>query len=263
MGRESGTFAVAFKDLTTGNVLLINEMDEYHAASTMKTPVLIEVFKQVAAGTFSLTDSILIKNEFTSIVDGSPYRLNVSDDSEIELYSSVGKKQTLGTLVFDMITMSSNLATNIIIGLVGADNVTQTMRYLGASTIQVRRGVEDSLAYAWGWNNIITARDLMVIFEKMAMGEAVDSLSSKAMIDILSQQKFNEIIPAQLPQDVKVAHKTGSFPGVHHDSGIVFLPDGRKYVIVILSRELVDEASATKAMASVSRRIYNYVLLSK
>jgi beta-lactamase class A len=100
----------------------------------------------------------------------------------------------------------------------------------------------------------------MVIFEKIAKGEAVNAEASQIMIDILLDQKFNEIIPAKLPKDVKVAHKTGNIIGVNHDSGIVFLPDGRKYILVLLSKEATDEKAAIEAMASVSEMIYSYVV---
>lgn len=255
---QSGVFAVAFKDLQTGDELFINEREVFHAASTMKTPVMIEVYKQAAAGKWSLSDSIEIKNEFTSIVDGTPYSLSLGDDSEEVLYSKVGQKATLYDLTYDMIIVSSNLATNIVIELADAKRVTQTMRDLGAKDIQVLRGVEDIKAFDQGLNNTTTAYDLMVIFEQLALGKTVDPEASEAMINILLDQKFNEIIPAHLPTDVKVAHKTGSITGVRHDSGIVFLPDGRKYVLVLLSKQMTDPDSGVSAMANVSKMIYNY-----
>ena len=259
LAEQPGDFAVAFKDLTTGETLLINEQEYFHAASTMKTPVMIEVYKQAAAGAFSLNDSFVLKNEFKSIVDSSTFNLNGDDDSEKELYHHLGEKRSLYNLVYDMIIMSSNLATNTVIELVNARHVTQTMRQLGAKHIQVLRGVEDSKAFAKGFNNVTTASDLMVIYEKMAKGEIVDSASSQAMIKILLNQQFNEIIPARLPKEVKVAHKTGNISHVQHDSGIVFLPDGRKYVLVLLSKNLQKEEQAIKAMADVSEMIYKYV----
>jgi len=259
LAEQPGNFAVAFKDLTTGGTLLINEQEFFHAASTMKTPVMIEVYKQAAAGAFSLNDSFVLKNEFKSIVDSSIFNLNGDDDSEKELYRHLGEKRTLYNLVYDMIIKSSNLATNTVIELVNAQNVTKTMRQLGAKHIQVLRGVEDSRAFAKGFNNVTTANDLMVIYEKMAKGEIVDSTSSQAMIKILLNQQFNEIIPARLPKEVKVAHKTGNISHVQHDSGIVFLPNGRKYVLVLLSKNLQKEDLAIKAMADVSEMIYKYV----
>ncbi len=262
LAKNKGIFAVAFKDLDSGETLFINEKMSFHAASTMKTPVLIEVYKQAAAGNFALTDSIVVKNEFKSIVDGSPYHLSVDDDSEQALYQQVGTKRTLAELVYDMIIVSSNLATNIVIELVDAKNVTQTMRSLGANDIQVLRGVEDQMAFDKGLSNTTTAYDLMLIFEAVAKGEVVSNQASDEMIKILLDQRFNEIIPAHLPKDVKVAHKTGSITGVHHDSGIVFLPDGRKYVLVLLSKELGDFDAGTASMANVSSLIYDYVVQS-
>ena len=226
----------------------------------MKTPVMIEVFKQANEGRFSLSDSIAIKNTFKSIVDGSEFSLDSAEDSEKKLYALTSTKRTLDSLVYDMIIVSSNLATNIIIELVDAKKVTQSMRDLGANDIQVLRGVEDDKAFSEGLINSTTPYDLMVIFEKMANGETVSKQASDAMIDILLDQRFNTIIPANLPNDVKVAHKTGSINGVHHDSGIVFLPDGRKYVLVILSKNLKDEDAATAVMANVSEIIYKHVL---
>ena len=144
LAEQPGDYAVAFKDLTTGESILINEQTFFHAASTMKTPVMIEVYKQAAAGAFSLNDSITLKNAFKSIVDSSTFSLNAKDDSEKELYRHLGEKRTLYNLVYDMIISSSNLATNMVIELVNARHVTQTMRQLGAGKIQVLRGVEDS-----------------------------------------------------------------------------------------------------------------------
>ena len=260
LAKQPGLYGLAFKDLTTGEEIFINEHEIFHAASTMKTPVMIEVFKQANDGRFSLSDSIVIKNTFKSIVDGSEFSLDSAEDSEQKLYTLTSRKRTLDSLVYDMIIVSSNLATNLIIELVDAKKVTQSMRDLGAKDIQVLRGVEDDKAFAEGLINSTTPYDLMLIFEKMAKGETVSKQASEAMIDILLDQRFNTIIPAKLPNSVKVAHKTGSINGVHHDSGIVFLPDGRKYVLVILSKNLKDDDAATAVMANVSEIIYKHVL---
>ncbi len=257
---QEGVFAVAFKDLSTGETLLINEHEPFHAASTMKTPVMIEIYKQAAEGRWKLSDSIEVINEFKSIADGSVYSLRPEDDSEHNLYTMIGKKRSVYDLVYDMIIVSSNLATNILIEYADARKVTQTMRELGAPHIQVLRGVEDTKAYQKGMNNTTTAYDLLVIFEKIATGKAISATASEAMIDILLQQKFNDVIPARLPADVKVAHKTGWITGVHHDAGIVILPDGRRYVLVLLSKDLKDMEKGTEALAEVSEMIYNYVI---
>ncbi|MCB0685136.1 MAG: serine hydrolase [Saprospiraceae bacterium] len=255
-----GTFAVAWKNLETGEELLINADTVFHAASTMKTPVMIEVFKQVNQGLFKLDDSLLIKNSFYSIIDSSSYSLSPEEDSETDLYTKTGQKLPISDLIYRMIIRSSNLATNIVIDLVDARKVTQTMRELGANQIQVLRGVEDMKAYEAGRNNTTTARDLLIIFENLAYGTFISKEANEQMIDILFDQQFNEMIPAELPPTVKVAHKTGSITGVHHDSGIVFLPDGKRYVLILMSKDLQDFEHGTKALAHISGLIYQYIM---
>lgn len=251
-----GEFAVAFKDLQTGKTLFINEKESFHAASTMKTPVMIEVFKQAKAGKFKVTDSILVKNEFKSIVDGSPYSMDIADDSGDGMYKMIGKKMTIYDLTYQMIIVSSNLATNILIDLVDAKNANESMRKLGAKDIKVLRGVEDQKAFDKGLSNTTTAYDLMLIFEKIAQNKVVDKQSCEEMRKILFNQKFNEIIPEKLPKTVKVAHKTGSITGVQHDSGIIYLPDGRRYILVLLSKKLKNVDAGVKMLAEVSETFY-------
>ena len=255
-----GDFSIAFKVVDDGkSLILINEKMIFHAASTMKTPVMIEIFKQAAENKFNLDDSIEIKNEFKSIVDDSIYSLDITDDSGEELYNFIGKKKTIRQLVFDMITVSSNLATNILIELVGAKNTTETLRSIGANDIKVLRGVEDNKAFQLGLNNVVTAYDLMLIYEKLAKNKFADENLTNEMLNILFQQKHNSRILAKLPPDDKVAHKTGSITGVGHDSGIIFLPDGRKYVLVLLSKNVKDEKAVIEVQAEISKMIYEFV----
>jgi beta-lactamase class A len=229
----------------------------------MKTPVMIEVFRQAREGRFSLDDSVSVRNEFKSIVDGSSYELNLKDDSDDSMYKRIGGKVSVRDLIHQMITVSSNLATNILIGLVGAEKVTSTMRDLGADDIEVLRGVEDAKAFERGMNNRTNAYDLSLIFDAIAEGRAVDQSSSDAMVEVLLGQKFRDLIPALLPQDVRVAHKTGNITGVEHDSGIVYMPDGRHYVLVLLSKDLKNIQEGKQALARVSRRIYDFMIEGK
>jgi len=225
----------------------------------MKTPVLVEIYRQAALGRLKLSDSLILRNEFTSIADSSTYQLDSADDSETALYRHLGERRTIGELVYQMITVSSNFATNLLIDKIGAANIVTTMRSLGLTEVRILRGVEDNKAYQRGLNNTVTAAGLMGLFRLMAEGKLVSPAASDSMIRILMDQHFNDIIPARLPMGVKVAHKTGWIKGVHHDSGIVFLPDGKKYVLVLLSKDLVDEKAAISSMAAVSGLIYRYV----
>src|SRR5690625_5217014 len=255
-----GTFAVAFQHLAvSGQAVYINEREMFHASSTMKTPVMIELFRQAEAGAFSLEDSVEIKNEFRSIVDSSRYRMDIDEDSEGELYELIGRQRPISRLINDMITMSSNLATNILIEKVGAPNVTRTMRSYGADSIRVLRGVEDIKAYERGLSNRTTSFDEARIYERIGEGRAVSKEASEAMINILKKQHFNEMIPAGVPDEVEVAHKTGWITGVQHDAGLIILPDGRKYVLVLLSKDISDRERVVETFAGISRVVYEYV----
>ena len=253
---ETGNFALAFKNLDDGKEILINENEIFHAASTIKTPVMIEFYKQLHQGKLSLEDTLQIKNEFKSIVDGTMYKLSEFDDSDKNTYNKLGQYYSINNLIYEMITISSNFATNILIDYIGANNVTKSMKEIGALNINVLRGVEDIKAFELGLNNTTSAKDLLIIYEKLAKGKIIDKESSAIMINILKDQKYDDIIPKYLPKDIEVANKTGMITGVHHDSGIVFLKDGRKYVIVLLSKNMLDMESGTEMMAKISELIY-------
>ena len=253
------SFGIAFKDLGTGQTFFINERENFHAASTMKTPVLMEAYKQAAAGKFSLHDKIKVSNSFKSIVDGTEFSVSPADDSEFELYQLIGKELPISDILHRMITKSSNLATNIMIDLVGANNVMATMKEVGAHDIQVLRGVEDQKAFDAGRNNTTTAYDLMLIFEQLGKGSFINKMACADMIRVLQDQYYKDAIPAKLPADVKTATKSGSITRIAHDSGIVFLPDGRKYVVVLLSRGFEKHADATGVLAELSKLLYDAV----
>jgi beta-lactamase class A len=257
---NQGDFAIAFKNISgEKDSILINAHEDFHAASTMKTPVMIEVFKQASEGKFSLQDSLVIKNDFQSILDGSSYSMELGRDSGEHLYEQIGQKRSIEDLVTDMIIYSSNLATNIVIELVDAKNLNQTMREMGAMDINVLRGVEDMKAYEAGLSNSTTAYNLMLIFEALANGKAVNAEADKEMLHILQQQKHTDLIPALLPENLKIANKTGWITGVHHDSALIELTDGKKYVLVLLSKNMKDMEAGTKMLAEVSKLIYDHV----
>ena len=246
--------AVAYRTLDGTTELLLDADKSFHAASTMKLPVMIELYRQARAGTLSLDDSIPIRNEFHSIVDGSPYKLSAGDDSETEVYATVGGTMTLKQLCEVMITVSSNFAANLLIEKLGVENIRRTVTALGAGGMQVLRGVEDQKAFDKGLNNTTTARGLMVLLDRIGHGQAVDPRADADMMAILKRQKFNDAIPAGVPPGTSVAHKTGNITGIHHDAAVVFAP--RPYVLVVLVRGIDDQKKSAALMADLSRAVY-------
>jgi len=249
---------VAFRDLQTGDTLFSNADDSFHAASTMKVPVMIELFRRVDAGALRLDQGILLINQFGSIVDHSAYGLDAADDSDSSAYALVGRRVPVRDLIDRMITRSSNLATNALIELVGADRANATAHELGARSIRVLRGVEDNKAFRAGLNNTTTARDLAVLLEAIETGRAASRPSCDAMRDILLRQEFSAEIPAGLPPGTKVAHKTGWITGVLHDAAIVYPANRKPYVLVVLTRGIQDEKVARQLIVDISRLVYTH-----
>ncbi len=246
--------AVAYRTLDGKSELFIDGDKPFHAASTMKVPVMIELFRQARKGQLSLDDTLPIRNEFRSIVDGSPYKLSEGDDSDSQVYAALGRSMTLRQLCDLMITVSSNFAANLLIEKLDAANIRRTVTALGADGMQVLRGVEDQKAFDEGMNNTTTARGLLVLLDRIAQGKAVDPSADAEMIDILKRQKFNDAIPAGLPPGTAVAHKTGHITRIHHDAAIVF--GTRPYVLVLLVRGIEDQKQSAALMTELSRAVY-------
>lgn len=246
-----------FRDLGSGDSVVLDADRRFHAASTMKIPVMIQLFRDRDAGLLSLDDSLPVTNTFRSIVDGSPYHLDPADDSDSSLYALVGRRLPIRRLIELMETVSSNLATNLLIERVGAARADATAHALGADSIVVLRGVEDIPAYRAGRNNTTTARDLGALLVALARDRAASAASCREMREILARQHFAEGIPAGLPPGTRVEHKTGWIGGVvYHDAAIV-RPAGRApYVLVVLTGGIAHDSAAYGLVADLSRMVY-------
>ena len=250
--------AVSYRDLETGESVEIAADSVFHAASTMKVPVMIEVLRRAQAGAFTLDQKLLLVNQFASIADGSPFSLDMSEDGDSVLYGRIGQRVPIRELLKLMITKSSNLATNQLIELVGATNVTQTARDLGARRLSVLRGVEDQKAFDRGMINTTTSADLATLLEGIEKGTVLSRSSSAEMREILLAQEFNEKIPAGLPPGTRVAHKTGEITAVSHDAAVIYPPGRKPYVLVVLTRGIRDGKVSSALIADVSRLVWSH-----
>ena len=253
---SGGRFGIYAKDLTTGSFVSSNPSLSMHAASTMKTPVLLEVLRRVDAGTLNLSNEVPVKNEFKSLVDGSPFS-NGLEENDGPTMKKLGGKATLEFLVTEMIVRSSNLATNLVLSLVGPENVQAFTDALGAPTVKVRRCVEDSKAFDKGVNNETDAAGMAAVMEAAVRSPKLSAAARAKAWEILTGQTYNEEIPAGLhPQSgAIVGHKTGSISSVQHDAAVVRLPDGRPYVLVLLANDFGANEEGRRKVTDAARKM--------
>jgi beta-lactamase class A len=252
--------AIAFFDFQHKNEWGYNAERWFHAASTIKVPVLLGVFAAIEAGGLTEFSRVHVRNRFYSIVDRSPFRIDGSRDSTPEVHDAIGKTMQVRELARHMIVTSSNLATNLLIDIVGVERIRKTIEQLGLSNgIDFRRGVEDNVAWEQDINNQVTAAGLMQALRIIAEEKAISPAASHHMLDILHGQEFKRGIPAGLPTEARVAHKTGEISTVAHDAGIVYLPDREPYVVVILTEWKPTSTGRQDTIARISRTVYEHV----
>jgi beta-lactamase class A len=248
--------AVAYHDYQAGVHWGYRDDRWFHAASTIKVPVLLGVFSVIQQGDLKPESRVHVRNRFLSVAAGRPYRIDAARDSNADVHGRVGHTMQIRELARHMIVTSSNLATNLLIDLVGLTDIQRALARLGLHGIELRRGVEDIPAHERGINNRVTAAGLVRALRVLEEDGHFSAELRQEMLDILHAQAFRGGIPAGLPEDARVANKTGDISTVAHDAGIVYLPDREPYVIAILT-EWTPEASGRKeAIARISRTVY-------
>ena len=256
---DTAQVSVAFIDLQRGDSLLVDAHRELHAASTMKVPVMLELFRRADAREISLDDSVEVVNSFRSIADGSTYQLDPGEDSDTTIYHLIGRRLAIRALIERMITRSSNLATNQLIAFADPARIRRTMESIGAREMHVLRGVEDIPAYRAGMNNTTTAYALMKVMQAVAGGRAASPAASAEMAGILSRQEFTDAIPAGLPPGTRSANKTGDITRIAHDAAIVYPPGRAPYVLVVLTRGFASRGTAAPVAREISAAVWRHV----
>ena len=247
---------ISFYDAETTVQWSYNADAWFHAASTMKLAVLLGVFREVDRGELTLDAPVHVRNRFTSIVNQEAFMLDLGRDADPDVYGHLGKTLTVKELSYWMITKSSNLATNLLVDVVGIPTIQLALDELEIHGIKVLRGVEDQRAFEAGLNNEVTAHGLLKLLRLIAEGKVYSQEACDEMLDILLDQQYRSGIPAGLPKAARVAHKTGNISTVHHDAGIVYLEGRKPYVLVILTQFPAEQGRGT-AVAEVSRDIFN------
>jgi beta-lactamase class A len=259
VAQEAGATAVAvsYWDYETATGWSFNGERWFHAASTIKVPVLLGVYHAIEAGRLSPESRLHVRNRFLSQADGEPFRVAGDSDANATVHAALGKTMKVRELARHMIVTSSNLATNLLVELVGVAEIRDTIRELRVDGIDLKRGVEDERAWEAGVNNLVTSDGLVRALRRIAEEKAISADASRQMLDILHDQEFRSGIPAGLPDNARVANKTGEISTVAHDAGIVYLPQREPYVLAVLTEWPKETVSGRKeTIARISRLVF-------
>ncbi|HEV8253781.1 MAG TPA: serine hydrolase [Vicinamibacteria bacterium] len=254
--RQLERLGIAFYDAHTRIQWSYNGDGVFHAASTMKLAVLIGVFRQIHQGELTLDAPVHIRNRFDSVVEGAPpFSLDLGSEQSRMVVRKLNRTLTVGQLAVEMITTSSNLATNLLIDVVSVPTIQKALDELGVRGIKVVRKVDDRAAHRAAINNMVTADGLLHLLRLITDGRIYSPEISGQVLEILLKQRYRSGIPAGLPGTAQVAHKTGNISTVHHDAGIVFIGERRPYAVVILT-QFPSKVGRTHAVADLSRGIF-------
>jgi beta-lactamase class A len=214
--------------------------------------VMVEIYRQREAGVLDFADTVYMDPAFFNEGEGDVY-----DESYI------GAEVVIDELLYNMVTLSSNVAAYALLELAGTENINATMIDLGLISTEIRwspianaEPAEPMAGYAWLQEsdesspaeradeafNVTTADDMALLFQLLLEGSVVSSEASAEMLELLDQQQVNYLLPAGLPEDVVVAHKTGTLPGLIHDCGVIYTSSGPVVVAVLIESDYEGEA---------------------
>jgi beta-lactamase class A len=240
-----GVLGIAVKDLGTGETFFANADTVFPQASSIKIPILLELFRQAQAGTLKLDERVDVKKALMAA--GSGVLLRFSDG---------GSALSLRDLAVLMIVLSDNTATNILIERVGMQNVNDNLRRLGLTQTRLQRIMLDVEAQRASRENLSTPREMVLLLEMLDAGKTLDPKSTQAALEILKYSK-NTALRRGLPDGVALASKPGGIGGVACESGIVYLA-GKPYAISVMTTFDKDPDTAATAITEVSRRVFSY-----
>ncbi|GAA2475492.1 serine hydrolase [Terrabacter carboxydivorans] len=234
-------------------------LSPHYAASTMKLPLVIALLRRVVRGELDLEAAVTVTGTFASVLDGSPFNLDEADDQDPQTWAAVGGTRTLGELAEQAITHSSNIATNLLVDVVGLAEVADVLRLVGCSPATVvARGIEDAAARRAGITNTVSAADLGLVMA--AVGRRDPALGGDAVLvpveDLLRRQVHLDQVPAGLPAGTPTASKSGWIPGVSHDVALVRPAGEEPFVVAVCTTVDLDETAAAAFVAGIARDVW-------
>jgi beta-lactamase class A len=247
---QRGSFSVWAGPVAGEPVTAHTASHQHYAASTMKLALVIAAYRQAELERLDLDQPVTVHNDFASAADGSSFSLDWAEDSDPRVWRRLGSAVALRWLCLRAIVRSSNLATNLILEVVGPQAVAETLARADATRSCITRGIEDAKARAAGMTNLVTARDLAVTLQRLVSGELLEPAGAAEVLAVLGAQQINDAIPAGLPPHTPVAHKSGWVEGVSHDAALITPPDAAPFVFVMCTTSELAEQEGLELLAA-------------
>ena len=249
--RLDGVMGVSILDLTDGRHFALNADQVFPTASTIKLPLMLELYRQEQAARAGTTGMARLNDPYifdpADLVDASQIMAGLTPGVSVV---------TNHDLAQFMIAVSDNAATNVLIRRVGMERVNAMLRARGFTQTMLRRKMIDLAAARRGDENVATPQEMTRLLESIWKGQVLNAALTQAFLEQLSTSKQSDI-PQQLPPGVRVANKPGSLDGVRADVGIVYAGH-RPFAISVMTAMDRDERAAEMAISEVALAAYRY-----
>lgn len=238
-------YSLYVEDLKDNRVLYdINSEDIVSSASMIKIFIMAEAFNQLSRNEFMLEKTVNVDSD--NIVPGSLIR-NLSS----YCYS-------IRDLIFLMMNLSDNAATNQMIDILGMDNINEFLHKHGLKETGINRKMMDFEKKKQGFDNTTSARDISYLLKKIYYKDLIDEDYCNEMLNIMGKQVDNRMMSRNIDKSIsRIYHKTGDLPNLNHDAGIVSLKD-RDYLFCMLTWDGIDNIYGRKIIGEISEKVYNY-----
>ena len=234
------TPGVSIVDLDTGGYVDVNGSSTFAAASTIKVPILIAFFQDVDAGKINLDETLIMRTE------------HIASGSGVLQYQQPGTKYTALEIATLTIVISDNTATNMLIErLGGAAVLNQRWRNWGLTKTAIRNRLPDVEG-----TNTTSPKELAQLMGLVDKGDLISRRSRDRLLDIMQQTENSSLLKQGLGEGSTIAHKTGTIGSLLADVGLIDMPNGKRYIAVVMVKRPFNDYGAQQLINQISRATY-------